>query len=504
MSRYHEKVEKLVHTGQVLDEVVFSDFTQDAVNIKGSNTTVNNCAFLHTSFEGDHGDAIQLIPGVNNQQYALDLMEDVTISGCTVSAADTDIQGIFASDGLFRGLKFTNNTIKTRHHGITINGALSVLSLGNEAIQQYYPARVGGGIAEQKIWIIGFDDDDINYEPIISNTPFLDLRQEIFNEDDIFLTNFRYWDYRTAAEKIPAGKGDEVALAAYTLALEYGDIVMNSNDKVVYTQPVENQKRRPRRKLLDVVLEELHEREIAGPDHNPNVTKYWDVSWHKPGNDDDAWCMVWLQWCFREAGLPYLTSPRALDCLNWGKLVPLHKLKPGDVLVKDYGNGRGHVAILLQETATHYKILGGNQRQRKKDPSDTGSVNASWWPKVGDGVWHGRRSKQALFSKTAITSLLEAAGLAGGAGYGASEILPEIIPSVVDKVKTTAPSTSSRVTEIVTEINKPYEIPEGYMLLPSANVNLVLIVIGTYMAITLLFTVIRFRDRLKNIFDYGV
>ena len=486
-----KKVEVTLYDNQLLQTKEFHEFTEDAVHNKGSGCSIHNCTFTHTTLTGPHGDAIQLIPtitGRSNQQYGLAYQENVSVTECIIKAPDTDLQGIFASDGLFYNLVFKNNVVQTKNHGITINGALKITLENNIGKQKFYPARVGGGVYPKKLWVIGFKEDYIKYEPIVSDSPFEDYRTEVFNDTDIFLTNFRYEEYRKAAALIPDGGGNEMAAAFYNLALEYGDIVMGEN--VVYAQPIEQQRKNKKtRNLLDVLKEELHTREIAGASHNPDVVKYWSATWYKPTNDDEAWCAAFMNWALKEAGLPYTGSPRALDFLNWG--IPAKKPEPGCMMIRDYGNGRGHVAVLLGETDTHYQIIGGNQANK---------VGVDWWPKTG--VWHCRRLKKRMMSKTAILTFLEGLGLTGVGGKVANDSLTtsEQSPNGESVEIESAPTPTSTVTTPPSS----FEIPEGYLLVPQTTVSTLGVILVVYVVVSIVFKVVIFRDRLKNIFNYGV
>lgn len=100
-----------------------------------------------------HRDAIQLIPltvdGVD--PYGGAHLKDVAIRDCTITS-NNQLQGIFASDGVFENISIINNTIDTQsYHKITLCGLLNGKINGNidvngDPVQvKVLPLRLGGG-----------------------------------------------------------------------------------------------------------------------------------------------------------------------------------------------------------------------------------------------------------------------------------------------------------------------------------------------------------------------
>lgn len=262
-------------------------------------------------------------------------------------------------------------------------------------------------------------------------------------------------------------------------------------ENTVWAKPIEDQTTgRKRKPLVEVLRAELHTHEIAGANHNLDVVKYWSATWHRVSNDDEAWCAAFMNWCLKEAGLPHTGSPRALSFLNWGK-----KCKPhlGCLMVRDYGNGRGHVAILLDETETHYLIVGGNQANK---------VGADWWSK--SGIWHARCLKKVMLSKTSIISLLKSAGMLGGGGYlYANKPVEPSIESPNGESTSPRMQEVDRVVEEIKSTKETYVVPEGYQLVSDKLIDDGFSLLLVLIVVSLGSNGVILKDRLKNIFNYG-
>lgn len=145
-----------------------------------------------------HRDALQLIPETENglDRFAGATMRDVSVSG-NVIYSDGALQGIFATDGLFKNLHIRNNHVQIGgRHTIAISGMLSGSIMGNTDINgnplpaskiQLYPLRLGGGA---NIYILGFRNQPglnrsnvnyYNYEDIPGVAPESDQRRKVTN-----------------------------------------------------------------------------------------------------------------------------------------------------------------------------------------------------------------------------------------------------------------------------------------------------------------------------------
>lgn len=113
-------------------------------------------------------------------------------------------------------------------------------------------------------------------------------------------------------------------------------------------------------------------REIPGPAHEAVILEMGDflggqvAAWHK--DDETAWCGVFVGYILKVSGF---VPPSGFDVVRarsyqaWGN-VPQAPAAPalGDILSfwrGSPGGSDGHVGFYIGETATTYKVLGGNQ-----------------------------------------------------------------------------------------------------------------------------------------------
>jgi len=147
------------------DKVMRSEFKNDFDDIVAEVRKYITKGHLN-GFEGvAHRDAIQLIPDLNrtgSDQMAGSMMSNTKITGNIIKSTG-ELNGIFASDGVFKNLEISNNHIQTQgEHKININGMLSGkivanTDLDNNALPakniKLLPLRIGGGA---NIYVIGF------------------------------------------------------------------------------------------------------------------------------------------------------------------------------------------------------------------------------------------------------------------------------------------------------------------------------------------------------------
>ncbi len=108
---------------------------------------------------------------------------------------------------------------------------------------------------------------------------------------------------------------------------------------------------------------ELGVAEIPGEENNPRVIEYYKDAGHGwVKADSTAWCAAFVGSVLERSGYSSSKSLAARSYLTWGK--KLSKPKEGCIVVFSRGdpNGwQGHVGFYVSETATHIKVLGGNQ-----------------------------------------------------------------------------------------------------------------------------------------------
>jgi len=115
--------------------------------------------------------------------------------------------------------------------------------------------------------------------------------------------------------------------------------------------------------LLDM-LSNYGMKEVAGPDSNPEILKFFDDLGYDYVNDDSttAWCSASLSYYAKKHGYEY---HKGLDARGWLKM-PVKVLKPklGDVVVfwrESPSSWKGHVGLFIAQDLNIIYVLGGNQ-----------------------------------------------------------------------------------------------------------------------------------------------
>lgn len=117
---------------------------------------------------------------------------------------------------------------------------------------------------------------------------------------------------------------------------------------------------------LEIAEGEIGQKEIAGDADNPSIVKYHSFTTLHATDDETPWCSAFANYCIIAAGLEGTRLANARSWLKWGK--PLNKPEIGCIVVLKRGNSptAGHVGFCVGETATHIKLLGGNQADQVK------------------------------------------------------------------------------------------------------------------------------------------
>lgn len=121
-------------------------------------------------------------------------------------------------------------------------------------------------------------------------------------------------------------------------------------------------------KWFEIATKLLGTKERVGVDSNPVILEWakslngWVSSFYK--DDSIPWCGLFVAHCLSEAGFNGPRNPlRALAWADWG--VPTAPVE-GAVLVFRRPGG-GHVGFYVGETASAYKVRGGNQGDAVSD-----------------------------------------------------------------------------------------------------------------------------------------
>ena len=175
-------------------------------------------------------------------------------------------------------------------------------------------------------------------------------------------------------------------------------------------------------KWLALARADIGVKEVPGAQHNPVVLSYFARAGFPGINDDEtAWCAAFANAKLEDSGCPGSKALNARSFLTWGKEVK--KPYPGCVTVFWRGSPRsweGHVAFFVSETASHVKVIGGNQ---------SNAVTVADYPK--SQVLGYREPVTASNSRTlrasAAGTLGDAVTIAAVSGKGVVESLPDAL-----------------------------------------------------------------------------
>lgn len=145
-----------------------------------------------------------------------------------------------------------------------------------------------------------------------------------------------------------------------TKALSLAGVEFNQST-VVVAQP-ETTAMTTREKVYATALKEVGVKGIPGKKDNPRIEEYHDATTLSANDDETAWCAAFVNWCMKQNGVKGSGLANARSFLKWGTQTT--KPRVGDVVVFWRGSvsgWQGHVALYVSETATHVKVLGGNQ-----------------------------------------------------------------------------------------------------------------------------------------------
>lgn len=127
------------------------------------------------------------------------------------------------------------------------------------------------------------------------------------------------------------------------------------------TAPILNKRDHP--DYYSVAHDYIGLEEIVGPEHNPEILRFWELC-HLPfKTDETAWCAGYVGGCLEQCGIRSTRSGLARSYLKWG--VEITEPRIGAIVVywriKRYG-GSGHVGFVAGLPEGGFvPTLGGNQ-----------------------------------------------------------------------------------------------------------------------------------------------
>lgn len=129
---------------------------------------------------------------------------------------------------------------------------------------------------------------------------------------------------------------------------------------------------------MGIAKKEQGTHEVRGRSANPRIVQYHAATDLRARSDEVAWCSSFVNWCMKQCGIKGTNSAAAASWKKWGSataarygaVAVVYNAKMAGSSLTATGN---HVAFLVEETKTHYVLLGGNQGN---------SVKVSHYPKA--------------------------------------------------------------------------------------------------------------------------
>lgn len=139
---------------------------------------------------------------------------------------------------------------------------------------------------------------------------------------------------------------------------------------------------------MDIARKEIGQKEIVGHHDNPRILAYHATTTLKATDDETPWCSSFVNWCLKKSGIKGTDSAAAKSWIHWGE--PSGPV-PGAITVicsskvtdRSFSTSGAHVGFLIEETATHFRLLGGNQANSVKEfnfPKTSWTLLGRRWP----------------------------------------------------------------------------------------------------------------------------
>jgi uncharacterized protein (TIGR02594 family) len=139
---------------------------------------------------------------------------------------------------------------------------------------------------------------------------------------------------------------------------------------------------------MELAKNEVGQQEVAGQAANPRIIEYHAATTLKSQSDEVAWCSSFVNWCLTKAGIAGTRSAAAASWVGWGgrsetrygAITVIYNAASANSSLSRSGN---HVGFLVEDTSTHYVLLGGNQSNSVKVtrfPKKKWKLKACRWP----------------------------------------------------------------------------------------------------------------------------
>ncbi|MBU5614455.1 NlpC/P60 family protein [Geomonas azotofigens] len=129
---------------------------------------------------------------------------------------------------------------------------------------------------------------------------------------------------------------------------------------------------------VKIAIGEIGQAQVEGQLHNPRILQYHAATKYGATDDETAWCSSFVNWCLKEAGIVGTKSAAATSWLHWGRICG--PTVGAITVIYEFNRPRTrsgyHVGFWIEESRSHFKLLGGNQSR---------TVRISRFPKSGYG-----------------------------------------------------------------------------------------------------------------------
>ena len=115
---------------------------------------------------------------------------------------------------------------------------------------------------------------------------------------------------------------------------------------------------------LKIAYQERGVKEYTGSADNPRIVEYHkstSLSHSYANQDETPWCSSFVNWCMEKSNYEGTDSAWARSWANWGKKIATPRRGCIVVFQRPPNPNSGHVGFYIGETASHIRLLGGNQ-----------------------------------------------------------------------------------------------------------------------------------------------
>ncbi|WP_183345881.1 NlpC/P60 family protein [Geomonas paludis] len=135
---------------------------------------------------------------------------------------------------------------------------------------------------------------------------------------------------------------------------------------------------------LKIAAGEIGQVQFKDNAHNPRILQYHAATLCGATDDETAWCSSFVNWCLKGAGIVGTRSAAARSWLHWGQICG--PILGAITVIYEFSRpctrSGYHVGFWIEETGSHFKLLGGNQSRMVKfsnfPKSGYGSVGHRW------------------------------------------------------------------------------------------------------------------------------